>query len=262
MRFLIDTNILLYAANTDCEEHLAARGFLQQHLAEATPMCLTWGIVYEFLRVSTHARVFSPPLRSREALQFLDVLFEHVARPHGLAHVGLDEAGRYRVDPDVVCAQLRGEDLREHDQRGLGDTICPGERGRPEARDRRHVDDVPAVLAHPLFEYELCEEEHAVDVYVERLVPRPFLYVDRGAEMGVGSRIVYEDVYLAEPFERLVHEILELIEFAGVHRHGALIYNGSFSPEDELFIESFHGEVPIHTLQELEPLVFQAELAL
>jgi len=74
MRYLIDTNILLYAANADCEEHAVAGGFLLRHLKEATPLCLTWGIVYEFLRVSTHVRVFSNPLSPEEALAFLDVV--------------------------------------------------------------------------------------------------------------------------------------------------------------------------------------------
>jgi hypothetical protein len=71
MRFIVDTNILIYAVNFDCAEHAKARRFLDDHVAARTPWCLTWGIVYEFLRVSTHARVFHKPLSARQACGFI-----------------------------------------------------------------------------------------------------------------------------------------------------------------------------------------------
>jgi toxin-antitoxin system PIN domain toxin len=75
LTLLLDTNILLYAANRDCEEHRRARGFLVELLAKKTPFCLTWSICYEFLRVSTHQRVFPRPLSARQSLRFLsDIL--------------------------------------------------------------------------------------------------------------------------------------------------------------------------------------------
>jgi len=73
---VIDTNLLLYAANRDAEEHNAAAGFLRQAAASAEQWFLTEGIVYEFLRVSTHARVFPSPLSWKEALSFLKPLLE------------------------------------------------------------------------------------------------------------------------------------------------------------------------------------------
>ena len=76
MRFLIDTNILLHGANSRSEQYVRARGFLQQHLRERTPWCLTWGILYEFLRVATHARVFPRPLSAREACRYLATLLD------------------------------------------------------------------------------------------------------------------------------------------------------------------------------------------
>ena len=48
----------------------------------------------------------------------------------------------------------------------------------------------------------------------------------------------------------------------GVHRHGSLVDDGPLSPEDELFVEGFGGEVPVDPLQILEPVVLQAEIAL
>jgi uncharacterized protein len=72
VRFLIDTNIFLHAVNVSSPEHKAASRFLQQHLR--TPWCTTWPIFYEFLRVSTHARVFPLPLKARQALSFVSSL--------------------------------------------------------------------------------------------------------------------------------------------------------------------------------------------
>ena len=74
MRFLIDTNILLHAANTASPLHDAARDFLNGHLRARTPWCTTWPVLYEFLRVSTHARVFPRPLKADQALAFASAL--------------------------------------------------------------------------------------------------------------------------------------------------------------------------------------------
>jgi len=71
MAGVIDTNILLYAANRDAEEHRAASSFLKAAGEGIDPWYLTEGILYEFLRVTTHPRVFDRPLTWRQALQFL-----------------------------------------------------------------------------------------------------------------------------------------------------------------------------------------------
>ena len=74
MRFLIDTNILLHAANAASPSHKTARGFFEDHLRLRTSWCITWPILYEFLRVSTHHRVFPKPLKARQALEFAEAL--------------------------------------------------------------------------------------------------------------------------------------------------------------------------------------------
>jgi toxin-antitoxin system PIN domain toxin len=71
VRFLIDTNILLHAVNAGSPEHSAAHRFLQEHLRLRSPWCITWPILYEFLRVSTHSRVFPKPLKPAQALDFI-----------------------------------------------------------------------------------------------------------------------------------------------------------------------------------------------
>ena len=71
MAGIIDTNILLYAANRDAEEHSTALGFLYETADSPGPWFLTEGILYEFFRVSTHARVFERPLTWNEAFRFI-----------------------------------------------------------------------------------------------------------------------------------------------------------------------------------------------
>ena len=76
IRAVLDTNLLLYAANADAPENGAAVAFLTRAAASADAWYLTEGISYEFLRVSTHPAVFPRPLSAVEALSFLDALLE------------------------------------------------------------------------------------------------------------------------------------------------------------------------------------------
>lgn len=71
---VIDTNILIYAVNTDAPEHQRARMVLDAQRRTRGLWFLTWGIVYEFLRVSTHRGVFAKPLTITAAMEWIDVL--------------------------------------------------------------------------------------------------------------------------------------------------------------------------------------------
>ena len=75
MSGMIDTNILLYAVNTDAPQHTSAINFLAEKLATSDAWYLTEGIAYEFLRVSTHAKVFPEPLAWEQSVQFLQALW-------------------------------------------------------------------------------------------------------------------------------------------------------------------------------------------
>jgi toxin-antitoxin system PIN domain toxin len=72
--FAVDTNLLLYALNPDSRDHPAARKLLDGWRSHREPWCLTSGIVYESLRVSTHPAVFPRPLRLDQAWSWLEVL--------------------------------------------------------------------------------------------------------------------------------------------------------------------------------------------
>ena len=73
MAGVIDTNLLLYGVNSDAPEHAASVDFLKAAGRSTNRWYLTEGILYEFLRVSTHPRVFPRPLSWQEALEYLQV---------------------------------------------------------------------------------------------------------------------------------------------------------------------------------------------
>jgi hypothetical protein len=85
--FVVDTNVLLYAADEDAEAHEVCRARLEEWRRQSSPWFLTWGICYEFLRVSTHPRVFRRPWTALGARGFLDAL---LVAP-GLAVLGSTE---------------------------------------------------------------------------------------------------------------------------------------------------------------------------
>ena len=74
MSYLIDTNILVYAANRDSELHLSCRQRLEEAVRDPSPAFLTWSVCYEFLRVATHPRVLQSPWGSGDALRFVSDL--------------------------------------------------------------------------------------------------------------------------------------------------------------------------------------------
>jgi toxin-antitoxin system PIN domain toxin len=59
--FIVDTNILVYAADEDSPFHNRCYELIEEWRKQTSPWYVTWGILYEFLRVSTHVRVFRKP---------------------------------------------------------------------------------------------------------------------------------------------------------------------------------------------------------
>ncbi len=72
--FVVDTNILVYAANADSPFHERCRRRLDEWRRSAAAWYLTWGICYEFLRVVTHRRVLAAPWTATAAWRFLEAV--------------------------------------------------------------------------------------------------------------------------------------------------------------------------------------------
>lgn len=63
----VDTNILLNAVNADSPLHDACAATVEAMVNGSQPVALAWPVVYEFLRVATHPKVFRRPLTFDEA---------------------------------------------------------------------------------------------------------------------------------------------------------------------------------------------------
>jgi toxin-antitoxin system PIN domain toxin len=72
--FVVDTNVLVYAADQASPFHDRCRTQLDSWRHQEAAWYLTWGIVYEFLRISTHARVLRRPWSALEAWSFVEAV--------------------------------------------------------------------------------------------------------------------------------------------------------------------------------------------
>jgi toxin-antitoxin system PIN domain toxin len=68
---VVDTNVLVYAADGDSPHHARCREWLEQRRQQVDAWYGTWAVVYEFLRVVTHPRVMRRPWTAREAWDFV-----------------------------------------------------------------------------------------------------------------------------------------------------------------------------------------------
>jgi toxin-antitoxin system PIN domain toxin len=103
--FVVDTNLLLYAVNPDAPEHERALALIETWRRGERSWFVTWSIVYEFLRVSTHPNVFPDPLDLEAAQRWIAALLS--GKRSGI----LVETDRHAAVLDEVVAQhprLRG----------------------------------------------------------------------------------------------------------------------------------------------------------
>ncbi len=70
--FVVDTNVLIYAANRNSPYRPRCSALLADWRGQSSAWFTTWPILYEFLRITTHPRVFRPPWTATEAWRFVD----------------------------------------------------------------------------------------------------------------------------------------------------------------------------------------------
>lgn len=71
---VVDTNVLVYAANSTSQLHQPCRDWLDRQRRRPDAWYITWAIVYEFLRVSTHPRILPRPWTVSAAWEFVAAL--------------------------------------------------------------------------------------------------------------------------------------------------------------------------------------------
>ena len=96
---VVDTNILVYAADASSPGHARCREWVEDQRARTDAWFTTWSILYEFLRVTTHPRVMRQPWRLGDAWSFVTVL---------LASPGLSVLAPTERHPEVA-AQIVAE---------------------------------------------------------------------------------------------------------------------------------------------------------
>lgn len=80
----LDTNVLVYAADESAREHLRCRQILGEQPdgkraggpEDREKLCITWSVLYEFLRVVTHPKVLRRPWATPEAWAFVQALVD------------------------------------------------------------------------------------------------------------------------------------------------------------------------------------------
>lgn len=72
--FVVDTNLLLYAANEHSPHQKRMHVLLGEWGANPEGWFITWSVVYEFLRVATHHSVFAHALTFSDAWSFIESL--------------------------------------------------------------------------------------------------------------------------------------------------------------------------------------------
>jgi len=117
--FSCDVNVLLYASDTTSPVHLPARSFLKQVAASGDLFCLGWPTVMSYLRIATHARIFSVPLTPAEALRNVERLLalpnvRVIAEEPGFLDVYRGVTGDFPVRGNLVPDAHLAALLRQH----------------------------------------------------------------------------------------------------------------------------------------------------
>jgi toxin-antitoxin system PIN domain toxin len=74
--FVVDTNVLIDAANRLSEFHEACRKTVERCRAQTSPWYVSWPICYEFLRVCTHPNILPKPWSLAQGWRFLESIFD------------------------------------------------------------------------------------------------------------------------------------------------------------------------------------------
>ena len=74
MSYSIDVNILLYASDQSNPRHMAAIGFMEDRISDPELFCISWLTIMSYMRIATHASIFSNPLSPDQAFGNIESL--------------------------------------------------------------------------------------------------------------------------------------------------------------------------------------------
>jgi hypothetical protein len=99
----VDTNVLLYAANSDDDMYERARELLERLAQGPDLLYLFWPTIMSFLRIATHPAIFPDPSSPRQAMTTIAVL---LARPN--VRTPAEEPGFWDVYEATASEDTRG----------------------------------------------------------------------------------------------------------------------------------------------------------
>ncbi len=109
MTIAVDANVLVYAHRSESPKHATAVAKLEELARGPHQVALTWTVVYQFLRVVTHPKVFDPPSPIAAAWRFCGDVF---AFPNAVL---LSETERHAEVLDRLLADVRPTGNLVHD---------------------------------------------------------------------------------------------------------------------------------------------------
>jgi toxin-antitoxin system PIN domain toxin len=127
-----DTNLLLYAMNSGCAEHAAAKVWLEAALAEPREWIFADQVLFELYRLLRHPKVMTKPLSAKAAVAqiawfraetgFLHCGYEE-SRWAGVleALAAQGERGGLLVHDAVLAVTLRAQGVKQFHTRNVGD---------------------------------------------------------------------------------------------------------------------------------------------
>lgn len=95
---VVDTNVLVYAVDEHSQFHAVCKSWLDRQHQRLDAWYITWPIVYEFLRVSTHPRIARRPWTLQSAWDFVTAL---------LASPGLAVLVATQRHPEIAAEMFR-----------------------------------------------------------------------------------------------------------------------------------------------------------
>ncbi len=69
---VLDANLMLYAYDSDSQQHAKARAWVEETFSNGTPVGLPWQTVTAFLRIVTNPRLSGKRFTPEEAIQIVD----------------------------------------------------------------------------------------------------------------------------------------------------------------------------------------------
>lgn len=115
---LPDANLLLYACDQSNPFHLKAAAWCENIMSRSSPVILLPAVVFAFVRISTHPRIFTDPLSVAEAsdhvrswlgrkqVRLHDMLAEDVEKALSLLE-SAGTAGNLTTDAQIAAVALR-----------------------------------------------------------------------------------------------------------------------------------------------------------